>query len=477
MAHEVESLAYVGETPWHGLGARVDGDIGVDEMLVKAGLDWKVEKRALFTFDDNATVYYLPGTTGWGPTFGYLPTQLWYLYPVAPAITAHPQSQTVSSGGAASFEVGASGGFLSYQWRCNGTNLVNGGVFSGVTTTNLTIGSVQTNRAGSYYVVVTNAAGSATSSVAVLTVVIVPPTVSSQPASRTNAVGTTATFTVAVAGSLPLAYQWRFNGASLANGGTISGVTSTILTIGSVQTNHAGSYSVVVTNSVGSATSSVAVLTVIQPPSLASALGDPGFVWTTGGAAPWFPQSITTHDGVAAAQSGLITHSQDSWMQTSLVGPGTLIYWWKVSSESGYDYLEFYLDGVLQSGRISGTVDWQKKTNSIAVGAHTVKWRYIKDNIVSSGQDAGWVDQVSYTGTASLRFETSNGSLSVSNGVCNLRLTGTAGTSVVMERSSGLTTWTPFQTNTLPAGGLPLAIPTANYPQQFFRARQVTSLP
>ncbi len=53
MAHEIETMAYAGETPWHGLGARVDGDIGVDEMLVKAGLDWKVEKRALFTFDDN----------------------------------------------------------------------------------------------------------------------------------------------------------------------------------------------------------------------------------------------------------------------------------------------------------------------------------------------------------------------------------------------------------------------------------------
>jgi hypothetical protein len=338
---------------------------------------------SVFDYANSATVYYLPGTTGWGATFGGRPTQLWY--PGAPAITAHPQSQAVQTGGAVSFNVGASGGFLSYQWQLNGTNL--------------------------------------------------------------------------------------------ADGGTISGVTTTNLTIYSVQTNHAGSYSVVVTSSVGSATSRVAVLTVIKPPSLASALGDPGLVWTTGGTAPWFPQSTTTHDGVAAAQSGLITHSQDSWMQTSLVGPGTLIYWWKVSSESGYDYLEFYLDGVLQSGRISGTVDWQKKTNSIAAGAHTVKWRYIKDYMVSSGQDAGWVDQVSYTGTASLRFETSNGSLSVSNGVCNLRLTGTAGTSVVLERSSGLTTWTPFQTNTLPAGGLPLAIPTANYPQQFFRARQVTSLP
>jgi len=49
--------------------------------------------------------------------------------------------------------------------------------------------------------------------------------------------------------------------------------------------------------------------------------------------------------------------------------------------------LEFYLDGVLQSGRISGTVDWQKQTNSIAAGTHTVKWRYMKDTSASVGSD------------------------------------------------------------------------------------------
>jgi len=61
-------------------------------------------------------------------------------------------------------------------------------------------------------------------------------------------------------------------------------------------------------------------------------------------------------------------------------------------------------------------------------------------------------------------------------GALNLRLTGAAGSSVVLERSADLTTWTPFQTNTLPtnilsAGELNLALPPGSNRQQFFRAR------
>tara|TARA_R100000008_G_scaffold18568_1_gene9436 strand:- start:21 stop:995 length:975 start_codon:yes stop_codon:yes gene_type:complete len=42
MAHQVETMAYAGETPWHGLGTRVSNDLSVDEMLEQSGLNWKV---------------------------------------------------------------------------------------------------------------------------------------------------------------------------------------------------------------------------------------------------------------------------------------------------------------------------------------------------------------------------------------------------------------------------------------------------
>ena len=49
--HEVETMAYAGETPWHGLGTKVDDTLTPDEMLVEAGLDWTVSKRDLYTHD------------------------------------------------------------------------------------------------------------------------------------------------------------------------------------------------------------------------------------------------------------------------------------------------------------------------------------------------------------------------------------------------------------------------------------------
>lgn len=47
MAHRIETMAYAGATPWHGLGVPVDADIDVDDMLVRAGLDWSVDKVPL----------------------------------------------------------------------------------------------------------------------------------------------------------------------------------------------------------------------------------------------------------------------------------------------------------------------------------------------------------------------------------------------------------------------------------------------
>jgi phage/plasmid-like protein (TIGR03299 family) len=49
MSHEVETMAYVGKTPWHGLGTPVSEGISPDEMLVAAGLDWQVQKLPLHT--------------------------------------------------------------------------------------------------------------------------------------------------------------------------------------------------------------------------------------------------------------------------------------------------------------------------------------------------------------------------------------------------------------------------------------------
>lgn len=47
MAHEVETMAYAGETPWHGLGEKVSNDLSPAQIMRKAGCDWEVEKRPM----------------------------------------------------------------------------------------------------------------------------------------------------------------------------------------------------------------------------------------------------------------------------------------------------------------------------------------------------------------------------------------------------------------------------------------------
>jgi pectate lyase len=173
--------------------------------------------------------------------------------PVAPTITTQPSSQTVSVGGTATFSVTASGTApLTYQWRKDGVNL------SGATAPSYSKTNVQTADAGGYSVVVSNSAGSATSTTATLTVNSSPvaPTITTQPSSQTVNAGGTASFSVAASGTAPLSYQWRKDGAN------ISGATNSSYSKTSVQSADAGGYSVVVSNSAGSATSNTATLTV-----------------------------------------------------------------------------------------------------------------------------------------------------------------------------------------------------------------------
>jgi uncharacterized lipoprotein YddW (UPF0748 family) len=89
-----------------------------------------------------------------------------------------------------------------------------------------------------------------------------PPTITAHPQSLIVGQGSNAMFTVSAEGQSPLGYQWRFNGGNLA------GATGSSYTRTNAQPAHAGNYMVVVTNSLGSVTSSVATLTVIVPPTI-----------------------------------------------------------------------------------------------------------------------------------------------------------------------------------------------------------------
>lgn len=56
MAHEVETMAWTNEVPWHGLGTQVASTLTTDEMLKASGLDWKVDKVEMITKDESGDV-------------------------------------------------------------------------------------------------------------------------------------------------------------------------------------------------------------------------------------------------------------------------------------------------------------------------------------------------------------------------------------------------------------------------------------
>src|SRR5262245_36655152 len=106
-----------------------------------------------------------------------------------PTITQQPSGQMVVAGDQAFFIVYTSGTEpLSYQWRRNGQNLATNANFNFYN-----INAVQTGDAGTYTVVVTNVAGKVTSSNAILTVVV-PPTITTQPQSKSVTAGANVTF-------------------------------------------------------------------------------------------------------------------------------------------------------------------------------------------------------------------------------------------------------------------------------------------
>jgi hypothetical protein len=82
--------------------------------------------------------------------------------------------------------------------------------------------------------------------------------------------GSSVTLSATVTGTTNLVYQWRKNGANLANGSGISGATSNVLTLTAVTTNSSGNYTLTATNIFGATTTNVANLTVVLPAAIAS---------------------------------------------------------------------------------------------------------------------------------------------------------------------------------------------------------------
>jgi hypothetical protein len=183
-----------------------------------------------------------------------------------PALTAQPKALTLLAGTSATFSVVvAAGDALGYQWQKDGIDV------AGATAASYTIASVSAAHAGSYACVVTNTKAGfgvkATSSAAQLVVATKPAlTDSGNLLAGEGAPASLAVVATVLPGMSSPTYQWSKNGASIA------GATASVFAIGAVAAADAGTYSCVVTSSVGGvsapATSNPMVVTVVPRPTV-----------------------------------------------------------------------------------------------------------------------------------------------------------------------------------------------------------------
>jgi hypothetical protein len=187
-----------------------------------------------------------------------------------PAVSSVPTSTTVVAGQSVTFSASATGNpapTVQWQQSTNGGSSFSN--ISGATSPTLTIASATATQNGYLYrAVFTNSVGSATTSAATLTVQFAP-TVKTNPSNQTVNAGQSVTLTAAATSNPAATVQWQ----SSTDGGTtyvnIAGATSTSLSLSSVTASQNGvKYRAVFTNSLGSATTTAATLTVLFAPAV-----------------------------------------------------------------------------------------------------------------------------------------------------------------------------------------------------------------
>ena len=294
---------------------------------------------------------------------------------------------------------------MSYQWYKNDV------VIPGATSATYNILQVGVADLGNYYVRVMNSGGTVQSSTVMISLAG-PPQINTQPVSKNGVQVKSVTLTVQASGSNPLNYRWSFNGTPLA------GATSSTLTLANLTTNSGGGYSAVVSNAYGSATSSVATLTVLVPPSI-----------------------------TAQPQSLILTEGKQAVFSVTAAGTGPLSYQWYLKSSplSGETNSVLTLTNVqgYQEGKYTAVVTNLAGSAISAWGKLTF---LVPDDVVLSTRgwtESGFVVRVSAPNTITY----------------------------AIEASDDMQNWTPIATNTAGVGSsLYTDTDASNHTSRFYRA-------
>ncbi len=266
---------------------------------------------------------------------------------------------------------------------------------------------------------------------------------------------------------------------------------ATNLTAGTFAVNGGLTYDFRVTTRSGDSTNLLLTLTFEPAPALSGDWADGRFAWLRGGNTLWFQQSAVVHEAPDALQSGHFDSLAppgprielfpvgESWIQTTLSGPGTLKFWWKVST-SPFNRLSC---GVLTTPAsrlplvdpahisISGERDWELRTVPLANRTNVVRWTYTKSSTRVAGQDAAWLDAVVLEATPPKPFNFAPPRIQP-DGTLSLTLNAERQRLYRVQTSRNLLNWLDQGQVFSPVTG-PLRIPLpldADAPVKFFRA-------
>jgi hypothetical protein len=121
--------------------------------------------------------------------------------------------------------------------------------------------------------------------------------------------------------------------------------------------------------------------------------------WYFTGNSEWTVDNTVFYSATHSAKSGAVLDNQSSSLKVDFefLKDGTISFYKRVSSESGYDKLTFYIDGTAK-GNWSGESGWVYHSYPITIGTHTLTWTYAKDGSAVAGSDCAWVDNILATG-------------------------------------------------------------------------------
>ncbi|MCX6326631.1 MAG: C25 family cysteine peptidase [Bacteroidia bacterium] len=129
------------------------------------------------------------------------------------------------------------------------------------------------------------------------------------------------------------------------------------------------------------------------------------FPWINNSKIPWSIAGTSSYDGSISARSGAINDNGSTSLiiRTIYATADSVKFFYKVSSETNYDFLSFRLNGT-EVFKKSGETGWTKKAIPVTAGLNKMEWIYYKDGTKLEGSDCAWIDMIDFAGSGTVKY-------------------------------------------------------------------------